>query len=257
MIPSFRKNKNESATERGSALVYILIAIALLAALTFTFMEPSSQQTTSQNTFKTASGVETQVEMIRSAIQECVLIYSEGDACISNTTAHANCQNGSVETGVTRVHYPINPDSTFYTGATPGRAGNMQVKNIRCPGNNPGETTTHDDHALIFSAASGKFMPPAPDLFTDWEYYHGPDGIFFWTTTDKTDAFITSALDKIDDKYAECEADVVHGGGSGADLDSASSVACAANNICFRVWMIATSATYEGDDDGDETAAGC
>ena len=257
MVPYKLKDYDESASEQGSALVYILIAIALLAALTFTFMEPSSQQTTSQNTFKTAAGVETQVEMIRSAIQECVLSYSEGDVCINDNTAESYCNNpaGTSDSGASRIHYPINPNSTHYTNASPGQSGDRLVKNLRCPGNNGGENANHDNHELIFSASSGKFMPPAPDLFTDWQYYHGADGIFFWTTTDKTDAFITSALDKIDDKYHECEADVITGGGSGVDLDSGSTLTCAANNVCFRVWMIMENdtAVFNGDTDTDET----
>ena len=40
------QHKQVRANERGSALVYILIAIALLAALTISFMNPSSNQTT-------------------------------------------------------------------------------------------------------------------------------------------------------------------------------------------------------------------
>ncbi|HRC26074.1 MAG TPA: hypothetical protein PKX87_01435, partial [Alphaproteobacteria bacterium] len=65
--------------QKGSALVYILIAIALLAALTVTFMEPSSQQTTSQNAYKLASDIKAQADFITSSVQECVLSWRGGD----------------------------------------------------------------------------------------------------------------------------------------------------------------------------------
>lgn len=237
----FRQN------EKGSALVYILIAIALLAALTVTFMEPSSQQTSTQNTFKTLTEVESQANIIRSAIQECVLSYPKGDTNIDNVTEDPGA----------RKNYPINPDSDYYTTATPGKAGNRHVKNIRCPGNNPGGANV-DDHELIFTGAEGKFLPPAPDLFQDWQYYSGVDGIFFWISTDKSDAFLLTALSKLDDKYSECEADIIDTSDAPAgakDLDSAGDVECAANNVCFRVWMVMnnTVAQFNGDVDGDET----
>lgn len=247
-----------SNNERGSALVYILIAIALLAALTMSFMEPSSQQTSSQNTFRTVTGVQSQADMIRSAIQECVLLYPKGDKCI-NGNAASYCTTSSITDPDAREEYPINPNSDHYVNATPDQSGDRLVKNIRCPGNNPGDTADHDDHELIFTGSSGKFLPPAPDLFNDWEYYNGEDGIFFWTSTDKSDAFIVSALEKIDEKYAECEADIIDTSVAPAgakDLDSNSAVECAANNVCFRVWMIRNStAVFNGDADSDE--AGC
>jgi hypothetical protein len=237
------------AREQGSALVYILIAIALLAALTFTFMEPSSQQATSQSAFKSLSAIEAQVNTIRSAIQECVLSYPKGDKTIVVT--------GVGSDPYARKNYPINPNSTHYTAATPGRSGDRLVKNLRCPGNNPGGVNVKD-HAMLFTDKSGKFLPPAPELFNDWEYYNGVDGVYFYTYTNKTDAFLKSALLKLDEKFSECEADVIESGSSAKDIDSDGVQTCAANNLCFRVWLIKNdSAEFNGDTDGDETAAGC
>lgn len=240
-----KQQKQGRYSEAGSALVYILIAIALLAALTLTFMEPSSQQTSSQNTFKTATELRGQMDMIRSAIQECVLAYPAGDSNIDNS--------GSGSDPGARTNFPINPDSTYYTTATPGRSGDNLVQNIRCPGNNPGGASV-DDHELIFSGASGKFLPPAPDLFGNWKYYNGNDGVFFWIETTKSDAFITTALDKLDDKFSECEADVISG--TNPDLDSDSTYQCPTGSTCFRLRMITTSsAVWNGDTDSDES--GC
>jgi hypothetical protein len=114
--------------ESGSALVYILIAIALLAALTISFMEPSGQQTQSQNSFKTVSDLSSQAEFIRSSVQECVLSYPSGDITIDST--------GSGTDPGARKTYPINPSSTHLPVGI--RAANRFVKNIRCPGN-PGD----------------------------------------------------------------------------------------------------------------------
>ncbi len=243
----FRQN------EKGSALVYILIAIALLAALTVTFMEPSSQQTSTQNTFKTLTEVESQANVIRASIQECVLSYPRGDSAIDNS-------GGGSDPGA-RKNYPLNPDSDHYTSSTILPTGDRFVKNIRCPGNNPGGAGTTDDHEPVFSGGEGKFLPPSPALFNDWEYYNETDGIFFWTSTDKSDAFLLTALSKLDEKFAECEADIIDTADAPAgakELDSLGVVECPAAHVCFRVWMVKNaSSVFNGDSDNDETAAGC
>ncbi len=243
------KNRNikRKSSEKGSALVYILIAIALLAALTVSFMEPSSQQTSSQNTFKTAAAMQGQVDIIRSAIQECVLSYPQGDSTIDNSSS-------GTDEGASR-RYPIKPNSTHFTAADiPPTTGRL-VSDIRCPGDQNG--ADKNDHDMIFGGASGKFLGPPPDLFDAWQYYNGIDGVYFWTQTDASDAFILSALEKLDDNFSECEADVVNASGGAVDLDSAAAAEtqCPTGNVCFRVRMITTGTSeWNGDGDGDEGA---
>lgn len=225
-------NKN---SESGSALVYILIAIALLAALTVTFMEPSSQQTSSQSGFRTGSAVQSQVDLIRSAVQECILRYPNGDQTINASTI--------TDVGA-RKEFPINPNSDHLDAGD--RSGDRAVKNIRCPGDNDG---TANHHQKIFSGSSGKFMPAPPSLFEDWQWYNGTDGVFFWIRTSKSDSFLSSALEKLDEKFGECEVDVIASSGSSVDMDSdaTSQATCPANNTCFRVWMINNGSAPHGD----------
>ena len=228
--------------QRGSALIYILIAIALLAALTATFMDSSSQQTSSQNTFNTVTELNSQINFIRSTIDECVQLYPAGE-------------NGLV--GTTNVPYPINPTSTYFTVPAAPSANN-NVSNVKCPGN-PGDSKLH---ATIFGGSSGKFMPPPPALFNPWVYYSGPDGVFFYTSTNKTDAFLASAMTKLDEQFSECEADVINNSASGSALNittaAGSGPNCPANSTCFRVWIIAKAQNiYPGDSDGDEGVTFC
>jgi len=234
--------------ENGSALIYILIAIALLGALTVSFMEPSSQQTSSQNTFKTAVSLQGQVDSIRSAIQECVLSYPQGDSTIDNSSS-------GTDEGA-RKNYPIKPNSSHYDSpaSTIAKTAAPLVSEIRCPGDQGGPNP--NDHDRIFGGSSGKFMQPPPDLFDPWQYYNGTDGIYFWTKTNKTDAFILSALEKLDDNFSECEADVIDASSGAEDLDSDAETECPSGNVCFRVRMITNgTAVWNGDTDGDES--GC
>lgn len=237
-----KKMKTKNLSQRGSALVYILIAIALLAALTVTFMQPSSQQATSQRSFESFTALKTQIDFIRSTIQECVLVYPGGD---ENLVGTAN------------FPFPINPSSSYFDGFpdTPN-ADTDAVRNVRCPGN-PGNS---QDHADIFAASAGKFLPPPPDLFEDFTYYSGEDGVFFYTSTDKTDAFLQTAMAKLDDEFAECEADVIDASGAQKELTStgnASDPKCPGGSTCFRVWLViksSASGAYNGDTDNDETS---
>ena len=234
---TIKNNSNGRASETGSALVYILIAIALLAALTASFMRPSSQQTTAQGAFNASQELNSQIEYIRSSIQECVIIYDGGD----RSTPGSPLQNAP---------WPINPSSTYL--ATP--AADYTLKHLRCPGN-PGDS---NDHAEIFGGSSGKFLPPPPSLFEEWEYYNGTDGVFFFSRTDKTDAFIQTALTKLDEDYSECQADVVDASAADVELTSTAGGAdpkCASGETCFRVWMIIRgTAVYNGDTDGEEAS---
>jgi hypothetical protein len=144
------------------------------------------------------------------------------------------------------IRYPIRPDSDHYTGATIGAATDRLVRKIRCPGN-PGDD---QNHTLIFSGTSNKFLPPAPALFNDWQWYNGQDGVFFWTNTTNTDSFILSALSKLDEEYGECEADILDATGSALDMVSdtgANSFNCVSGAICFRIWIIGKTGALHQD----------
>lgn len=224
----------------GSALVYILVAIALLAALTATFMGSSSQNESSGNALKTFNELNAQIRTIRSAIQECVLTYPGGDK--------------SPGYSQTNAPYPINPNSTYFNGATPGPSASIYAEGARCPGN-PGNS---NNHARIFGLNSGKFFPAGSVGFNLWRYYNGTDGVYISVATNRTDAYMSTALAKLDDQFAECEADIVDAMTPNALVrmtSDDSNIFCAAGYKCFRIWLIANpSNVYLGDTDGDEAA---
>lgn len=214
-----------NATRRGSALIYILIAIALIAALTAVFMQPASQQTRSQNSFKLSAEINGQVQMIRSAIQDCILQYPEGDSGITP----------ALVPGYNAV-YPLDPDSTYLPTTPAIRASDKNVSNLRCPGNNPGGSN-QNQHELIFGGSTGRFMPATPALFTPWTYRNGTGmtingqtvtGVFFQTTTTSSDAYLAEAMQKVDSQFTQCETDYIVGDGNNG---------CPASTKCLRIWI--------------------
>jgi len=220
------------AGESGSALIYILIAIALLAALTVSFMQPSGNQTQTNNAFKTVSELQSQVDFIRSAVQECVLSHPGGDKSM---------HTGGTPTEPDADHrYPLDPTSAHFTGSTLGAetAGDNFVRLLRCPGNPGGDVNNHEP---LFGGTTAKFMPPEPKLFNDWRWYNNTDGVFFWIDTQNTDAFIGSALEKLTEEFSACEANVITPSDAVRTLASGG-LNCTANSYCFRVWMIRKTA---------------
>lgn len=211
---------------RGGALIYILIAIALLAALTASFIEPSSQQSRSQNAFKLAAEIDSQMQVIRSGIQNCILLHPEGDSSINASS--------TTDTGY-HAPFPLNPNSTHLpTTPVNYRASDMKVQSIRCPGQNGGVSALNQ-HSLIFGGASGNFLPAIPALFEDWVYFNGSgtvlgdavDGVYFLLETTKSDPYLGESLQKVDGKLAGCEADYIVGDGTNG---------CTNGSQCLRIW---------------------
>lgn len=232
--------KNNSS---GSALIYILIAVALLAALTVSLMEPSSQQTQSQTSTSLITDISGQVSFISSAISECILTYPDQDS-------------GLTVTEQKNAPYPINPRDPYFTtqSATPASDPDNSTKFIRCPGNPGGSGPTNQNHARLFGGSSGKFMPAKPALFNDWTYYNGADGLYLMITTTKTDPFITSSMAKLDAKYSTCESEVIDRRSLGSLNITTDTTpgdggvrTCAAGELCFRYWVILKATAIHQD----------
>lgn len=229
----------------GSALIYILVAVALLAALTVSLMEPSGQQAQSQSSSALVTDLGGQISFIQSAISECVLTHPDQDSELT-TTEQKNAP------------YPINPMDPYFSAqsADPLSDTDNNAEHIRCPGNPGGTGVNNQDHARIFGGASGKFLPPAPAMFNPWSYYNGDDGVAIMISTDKTDPFIETALAKLDARYSNCESEVIDRRGLGALTVTTDTTpgdtgerSCDADNICFRYWMILKPSAIHQDTD--------
>lgn len=223
--------QKQSGRERGSALVYILVAIALLAGLTMVFTDSSNQNLNAQKSMNLAIELKGQIDFIRSSIQECVLSYPNGDP------AHPG----------NNPPFPINPQDGYLASPAAG----SWIQEVRCPGN-PGNS---NNHAKIFGPQTGKFAPKVPNGFNQWWYTSSADGVFIDLSTPSNEAYIKTALTRLDDMFEECEADSINAK-SGTQIISTDGEWCAGGDHCFRVWLtIKPTAMYDnGDEDGDEAA---
>ena len=221
-------------SEEGSALIYILIAIALLGALTMTLMQSGGQQASSQAALRTVVALKTQIDTIQSAVQDCILRYPEGDPVYQPLNAEQGYQHP----------YPLNPGELYLASRLTGVAS-ILVENIACPGDireaggagQDGETS--NNHRKIFSG--DRFMPAKPDLFGPWRYYNGSEGVFIWTGSSNTDSFLESAMTKVQDEYGSCQVDLVDATRGAVDLNRIDGlddgIVCSSGQRCLRYWL--------------------
>lgn len=205
----------------GGALVYIMIAIALLTALTMVFIQPGGQGASTQNAFRLATELNSQARVIRSAIQDCILRYPAGDDAIPSSTPGYHHP------------YPLRGDSTLFDTPAPD-AG---VQYLKCPGTGSG--TDVDDQQNIFGGVLSSFLPPAPSVMsaTGWVYQNGAgtqhgetyDGVYFRIYTNSTDPSVDEAFKKLDELFSSCEADYIVGDGTNG---------VPAGTKSFRIWVI-------------------
>lgn len=224
--------------QNGSALVYILIAIALMAALTASLMDSSSEQAQSQNAAALSSAVSSQSRFVRGVIDHCILLYPDGDNNL--LTGSGNAQAGEQM----NQPYPIRPNHPYFATRTDGRPASDLLELLLCPGN-PGDSI---EHVEMFGGSSGKFLPPAPKLMEPWRYYAGADGVFYWLESTKSDSYVEDAFTKTDSFHANCESDYIDATAGPVELTSddvyltgtdgtEGKLECTDGSRCFRVWI--------------------
>lgn len=237
------KNGKTISSEQGSALVYILLAVGLAAAVTVTMMRGNSTQSSSMQGGNTERNLSTQIELISSAIQECILTHPDQDSELTTTEQ----KNGP---------YPINPKDPYYTAqsAVPAVATSDLVENIRCPGDPGGAGANNQNHKKIFTGSAGRSLPPPPAGFSKWSYYNGADGVYIMTYAVDPSADTMKAIGSFDKKYNSCQTDVTDLQDQAAARMSSDIVPgdttqkiCPTNAVCVRYWFIQKTSALEAD----------
>lgn len=205
--------------QSGSALIYAIVAIALLGILTFTLSKGGGEQGSQKKQTQLISDLSGQINFITSAIQECVINYPNQDTSLDASGWQYN------------KPFPITPDAPYFNGLTPGPAPAPLAEYIRCPGNPGGNGPNSKNHARIFGASTNKFFPPAPNLFDGWFYVNDSRGVHLNIGTGRSDPYLATALQKLDAKYAPCEADYFDGAVNGGGI-------CPSTYKCFTYWIV-------------------
>ncbi len=131
-------NKRKKS-ESGNVLIYIFVAVALLAGLTMALTSGGGDQAISTSAFRITDNLRSQAQGIRSAVLECVLRYPSAG-------------------------YP-----TVSSPGTPENAGSIQC----VP--NDGVTPAFD----LFGGTLGHFIPQPVRPFNEWLYDNSGTGTVY------------------------------------------------------------------------------
>ena len=212
--PLFRKRLScfLKKGEAGNVLLYVFLAVGLLAALTYAFAKDSRENFSSQMAVRTAEELFVQVNLIRSSVHQCEIEFPNGGGDLN--------ADGVIDTNDNPNNpYPINPSSPLNPAAPAGiaAAANNMVKNLTCVGAPAAE-------ANMFQGANnqGRFLPPPPSSFTDWVYANDSRGVYIQITA-SNDASAINALNRLMSKFGTCQADLNYNG-------------CGAR--CFTAWIV-------------------
>jgi hypothetical protein len=214
-----------SGNESGNVLLYVFLAVGLLAALTYAYVKDSRENAASQGSVRITEELFSQANMIRSAVMQCAMEYPGGGGNMDDTGGSA----GKIDNADNPNNpYPINPSSALNAKAPAGctttssasgcvsAAANDQVRNLTCVGAPLGSTN-------MFQGANnqGRFLPPPAAGFTEWTYVNDTNGVYI-QTTGSNDGTTSLALSRFMNKFATCQADLNYAG-------------CGAN--CLTVWI--------------------
>lgn len=197
------------ARQSGSVLVYVFVAIGLLAALTYSFTKDSRSGVAAHTANRVAQELYVQANLIRSAILECTLSYPGGGGDLDGDADIDADDNPNTP-------YPLQPDNALVPDP-PGPVAGNAVHDVVCL-----KSSTETENIFQGVNNRGRFLPLPPAGFGAWTYTsHATDGVYVEIeTTGVASATEAQALDRLVNKFAACQA----------------SVSCGAT-CTFRVWV--------------------
>ncbi len=227
--------------QRGSVLVYVLVAVGLLAAVTATMMTGSGTHSNNNKNASTTAELKSQLDVIVAAVQDCTMTYPDQD-------------DGMSATEQKNAPYPINPKDPYLEDPAAEVIITDDVSNIRCPGNPGKGASGFARQKLIFSGANGNFLAEPPAGFSKWKYYNGVDGVYVMTYAANATADTKKAILAVDNIYNPCQTDVTDmRGGPSTNMSSdivpgdTSEKTCPSGAICFRHWFTQKASAQETD----------
>ena len=209
-------------SQRGNALLYVFLAVGLLAALTYSFVKGSRESYTVQNAARIAEEMYVQVNLIKSSVMQCQLEYIQGGGDLNNDLTVDDIDNPNTP-------YPIVPSSVWHTNAPAGcattsndtgcitAAPNDDVRNLKCIG-------APINAVNMFTGAnnSGSFLPPKPNGFKEWQYRNDANGVYIQIEAEDYNQNYQAVLSRLADKFVTCQADINYNN---------------CGNNCFTAWI--------------------
>lgn len=185
--------------QKGSILIYILIAIFLTGVLIASMTQGAKKSASSEQVNEMMMYLQADIRTIQSNITECVVSYQNnttGCMALSQNSSlpGSSCVNGyqSQDSGNYNVPFP-KPSTLLATGS--GTA----LASITCPRAPAGQQ-------IIFTDSISQSLRLLQDTsnYTVTYYNNSTDGVYFRITRVVTDPLWTEVLNRLPSKYQSC-----------------------------------------------------
>jgi hypothetical protein len=186
MISDTARRQRES--QRGSVIVYILIAIFLTGLLVAAMSQGTKKSASSEQIDEVMLYLPTDIQTVQSNITECVLSYQNNNFC-----PPTGCQNQYNDGTNPNVPFPVYSD-----GSSTGASGNV-LATIQCPRAPSGQKTIFTDSIT----QSLKLLQDTANYTTTY-FNTSTDGVYLQITRAVSDPIWTETLARLPSKYASC-----------------------------------------------------
>ena len=181
-----------AARQRGSIIVYILIAIFLTGLLVSAMSQGTKKSASSEQINELLLYLQADIQTVQSNITECVVSYQNNNFCPAGGT----CVNEYTTQDTTPV---VNPNVPFPTPVAAASSGGTVLTSIICPRAPAAQQT-------IFTNSVSQSLKLLQDTtnYTATYYNNGTDGVYIRITRNVADPLWTEALARLPSKYQAC-----------------------------------------------------
>lgn len=208
--------------ERGSVIVYILIAIFLTGLLVATMTTGAKKSATSQQLDEAVLYLQADIKTLQSAVTECVMSYPKPVDVDGNGTADAADDPNQP--------FPLYcADGACAQATMTGGGSGADITSVGCPGAPNGQRPLFSSGAFKLLGDTSKYNAT---FLTD-----ATEGVYLRITRAVSDPLWTEAIARLDEKYSKCTAAAV--------TDNPDPLGFDCSGGCFYYWILRqpTSAT--------------
>lgn len=205
--------KEKNARQRGSIIVYILIAIFLTGLLVSLMSQGAKKSASSEQIDEVMMYLQADIQTVQSNITECVTSYQNNNFCPPNASGNGvSCVNQftTQDTGNPNVPFPMPASSSGGTVGTP-------LASIQCPRAPSGQQTIFNGGVI----QSLKLLQDTANYTTT--YFNGNssvpasgnavtgvyEGVYLRIERTVSDPVWTEAIQRMNSKYAACSVSYV------------------------------------------------
>jgi len=193
--------------QRGSIIIYILIAIFLTGLLVAAMSQGAKKSASSEQIDEVMMYMQSDIQTVQANITECVVSYQNNNFCPPNSSGPGlSCQDEfqTQDTGNPNVPFPL------YHDLTSGGSGDLLY--------NPGSPSTSimcprapSAQQKIFTESTMQSLKLLQDTsnYTTTYFTNGSEGVYLRIARTLSDPVWTEAIARLNAKYSPCSVSYV------------------------------------------------